>query len=404
MTEIATYKNLVEEYGSPLFIFHPERLRENIATYRQAFEAAWPNVTIAYSTKTNYVPNVLKVAAKEGVVPEAIPGFELDVLDRLGLLDSKTVINGPLKTREELQRVVAADARINVDNMTELEVLNDVAAEAGRTVDIGLRVSGKIGDESWLRYGFDMDNGDALKTAQKITHEFNSLRLTGLHIHLGTNILDTEIYRRAAEKACALASDMLAEKWITLKYLDLGGGFATGCPYLDADPDTWIVPNASEYAEAISAPLRKTFGEARPELIIEPGRALVDEAFELLTTVCRLRGGAHEAIADAGQNIFSSCRFRRHGITHLDQVGRETGKWTVFGPLCMPSDCLGRDVELPELRSGDLLKLDYAGAYSLSQAWQFIRYQPAIVALENDFVTLIRRRESAENLFARDSF
>jgi diaminopimelate decarboxylase len=404
MTEISTYKKLVGEYGSPLFIFYPDRFRANIASYRQAFEAAWPNVTIAYSTKTNYLPRVVKTAAEDGVVLEAIPGFELDVLERLGLLDAKAIINGPLKTKEELQKIVAVGARINVDNITELEVLNEVAGEAGRIVDIGLRVSGQISDDSWLRYGFDIDSGDALMAAKKITAELKHLRLIGLHIHLGTNILDTEIYRSATEKVCSLSVEMQSRQLIELKYLDMGGGFATDCPFLDSDLDNWAVPSAEDYAAAICAPLWNVFGEDGPELIIEPGRALIDDTFELLTTVSRLRGSSLEAIADAGQNIFSSCRFRRHNISHLSPRGREIGNWTVFGPLCMPSDCLGRDVELPELQPGDLLKLDYAGAYSLSQAWQFIRYQPAIIAFENESATLIRRRESAETLFARDVF
>ena len=93
LSQTDVYKNMVAQYGSPLFIFFPDKFRANITAYRQAFDAAWPNTTIAYSTKTNYVPRVVKTAAEEGVVPEAIPGFELDVLERLDLLNSRAVIN-----------------------------------------------------------------------------------------------------------------------------------------------------------------------------------------------------------------------------------------------------------------------------------------------------------------------
>jgi diaminopimelate decarboxylase len=396
-SEDAEIRSLVAEFGSPLFLFYPARLKRNIETYRTAFESAYPNVTLSYSTKTNYVPEVVRKASDYGVAPEAIPGMELDILEKLGLLGDRAVINGPLKTKSELERIVSAGARINVDNWTELEVLQDVAAQQGRTVKIGIRVCGRIDDETWLRFGFNVDSGLARKAAEAISSDFPNLQLSGLHIHLGTNLLDAGIYARAAEMLCQFARDLVSDGMMSLEYLDLGGGFATDCPFLDAAPDEWQVPTAQEYADAIAPRLLEAFPDDPPELIIEPGRALVDDTIDLVTTVQRMRGEQNEVIVDAGQNIFSSCRYRRHPVSYVGD-GNETGeRWTLFGPLCMQSDCIGRNVPLPALAPGDLIKIGFAGAYSLSQSWQFIRYHPAIVMVENGAPKVIRTAQNADN-------
>jgi diaminopimelate decarboxylase len=392
-------RDLAAEHGSPLFIFYPDRFRQNVETYRGAFESAYPNVTLAYSTKTNYVPEVVRVAIDCGVVPEAIPGMELDILQGLGALNSDAIINGPLKTREELERIVSAGARINVDNWTELEVLNAIALNLDRTVDIGIRVCGSVDDATWLRFGFDHDSGLARKAAVAISEEFGGLRLVGLHIHLGTNLLDEGIYEKAAQLLCGFSGSLVSDGLMKLQYLDLGGGFATDCPFLDSSPGAWHVPSAEEYAQAIAKPLLEAFPGDQPELIVEPGRALVDDTFDMLTTVRRMRGGSNEVIVDAGQNVFSSCRYRKHPVSVVGAATNANAQsWTLFGPLCMQSDCIGRDIVLPTLEPGTLLKVGYAGAYSLSQSWRFIRYPPAVISLENGAVHVLRHAENAESI------
>lgn len=387
----------MQQYGSPLFLFYPARLKRNIETYREAFEDSYPNVTLCYSTKTNYVPAIVRKVSDYGVAPEAIPGMELDILEKLSLLGERAVINGPLKTRSELERIVSAGARINVDNWTELEVLQDVAAQQRRVVRIGIRVCGRIDDETWLRFGFNVDSGLARRAAEAIATDFPNLQLSGLHIHLGTNLLEAGIYARAAEMLCDFAQNLAADGLIDLEYLDLGGGFATDCPFLDAAPEEWQVPSAKEYADAIASKLLEAYPDDPPELLIEPGRALVDDTFDLIATVQRMRGEQNEVIVDAGQNIFSSCRYRRHPVSYVGDGGEASERWTLFGPLCMQSDCIGRNVPLPSLAPGDLIKIGYAGAYSLSQSWQFIRYQPAIVMIEDGVPKLVRAAQNADN-------
>src|SRR5262249_4698350 len=141
---------LTRAHGSPLFLFSPEVFRNNADRLRDALRRRHPRTVVAYSVKTNHLPYVVRTAVEHGVVPEIISGLELDFLERMGGMTPETVVNGPLETDDELVRIVRHGCRVNVDNLTELEVLERVAAAAGRTVRIGLRVTAEIGQVPWL--------------------------------------------------------------------------------------------------------------------------------------------------------------------------------------------------------------------------------------------------------------
>jgi diaminopimelate decarboxylase len=401
---LATYpefdaRNLVARYGSPLLVFFPEVLAANVRRLKEALAGRHANHILCYSVKTNYLPYVVRRVAELGVVPEIVSGLELELAERLGLLNADVVVNGPLKTEAELRRIIACRCRINVDNPTELEIIEGLGRAAGRRVDVGLRVASEIGETSWERFGFPA--GRIVATARLIRDTMPHIRLVGLHIHGGTNIVDLTYYGKASRLLCDLAVQLRGAGLAEVTYLDLGGGYATDCPF--KDHDDLKVPSAIEYVDAIAGPLHDTFGAAGPTLIVEPGRYLIDDAFVLLTTVERLRDEASpQVILDAGINVFPSAMFRRHRVACMTPRLSPPIATTLFGPLCMGSDCLGENVLLPAVQPGDILAVDYAGAYSVSQSWTFIRFQPAVVALEGTTHELVRRRQSIDDFLARD--
>jgi diaminopimelate decarboxylase len=393
-------EELVRSYGSPLFVFFPEILKQNIRRLQAALQDRYLNHVLAYSVKTNHLPYVVRRAVEFGTVPEIIPGLELGLVERLRLIDRNTIVNGPLKTEDELRRIVAHRCRLNVDNQTELKLLEKIAIDGGNNIDIGIRVASEFGNAPWTRFGFFAT--EITEIAQRMRVDMPHLRLVGLHIHGGTNITESSYYRQASALLCDIAKQLEKEGLLDLSYLDLGGGFATECAF--KDQDEWNVPSAEEYVNAMVGPILDSFGEAVPTLIVEPGRYLIDNAVVLLTTVERLRGGErHEAIVDAGINIFPSARFRRHRVACLTQNSPPSETYSLFGPLCMRSDCLAERVQLPALEPGDILALDYAGAYSISQSWNFIRLQPAVVAFEGGAFVLVRRAETIDDFLVRDS-
>jgi diaminopimelate decarboxylase len=391
--------SLISRYGSPLFVFFPEVLAANVRRLKDALAERYANHFIHYSVKTNYLPYVVRRIAELGVLPEIISGLELELADRLDLLDSRAIVNGPLKTEAELRRIIERGCRINVDNPTELDVIEMIGCATGRRIDIGLRVASEIGEISWERFGFRAAR--IVEVARLIRSHMPHIRLTGLHIHGGTNILDLEYYRTASRLLCDLTMQLRAQELAEIEYLDLGGGFATDCPF--KDHEVWRTPSAAEYADALVGPLLDTFGAAGPSLIVEPGRYLIDDAFVLLTSVERVRDEeSREIILDAGINVFPSAKFRRHRVACVTPRLSPLVETTLFGPLCMGSDCLGKSVPLPAVQPGDILAFDHAGAYSLSQSWTFIRLHPAVVAVEGITHELVRRRQSIEDFLARD--
>lgn len=391
---------LTHRFGTPLFLFFPDVFRRNAEQLRQPLKSLYPAYLLAYSVKTNHLAFVVKRAIDHGLALEIISGLELALLERFGFLNANTVVNGPTKTESELARALSHGCKINVDNLTELGTLERLAARIGRTVGIGLRVRGEVGDLRPSRFGFSAQNGEADAVAERISRSMPHLRVQGLHLHGRTDITDTCTYAMMSALVADLAHRLAQRGLIALEYLDLGGGFATGCPVNGRAE--WVVPTAADYVSAIAAPILSRF-ECPPTLVLEPGRYFIDDAFLLLTRVEGFQGtDEQQLVVDAGINILPHARFRQHRFLNLTRpTGLET-EYSVFGPLCLEADCLSRGTPIAEVQPGDLLCVDYAGAYSFSQSWTFIRLQPAVVAVEEGGWFPVRRRETIDDFLARD--
>lgn len=392
----------IRAHGSPLFVVDAELLRRTFEEFRNAFAAEYPRSTIAYSVKTNYLPALCRRLFEMGAAPEVIAGLELDLVQKLGFLGATCVVNGPLKTDEELDLALGAGARVNVDNFAELERVARIAAKHNAPARVGLRV--RPAGENWKRFGFDEEGGKLLDAAARI-HAAPQLKLVGLHCHLGTGIIDLERYRAASTRLGRVAEEMIGRGLLDLEYLDLGGGFATAGARLNHFTEAqWQVPSAREYAKAVIEPLLSLLTRTGAELLVEPGRALVDDAVQMLTTVVSVEDG--RIIVDAGKNLLPSVTARVHEIRRVgpSSADAQACSYDLFGPLCMGSDCLGRSVSLPQMTEGDVLAVNAAGAYSLSQSLHFIRYQPAWIVIGDGPVRVARQRESFDALFRLDDF
>jgi diaminopimelate decarboxylase len=189
---------------------------------------------------------------------------------------------------------------------------------------------------------------------------------------------------------------------ITLKYWDLGGGFASRNTLLWAYlPGEQTCPTFDQYAQAICPILMNGPFQPNqlPKLFIEPGRALVDEPFSLITTVVaekRLPSGARAVVLDAGTNLLSSARWYRYGLQTAQDAGTMLENSVVYGGLCMNIDVINESVSLPPVNRGDLLVIPYVGAYNLSQSLQFIFLRPAVVAIDNGNLHVIKKAETRQ--------
>lgn len=401
--ESVSVSKLLSEYGSPLFVLSEKQIRRNISNASRIFKTRYPNVQFAWSYKTNYLNAVCKIFHSEGSWAEVVSGFEYDKAVNNGVPGDKIIFNGPDKTDEQLVTAAKNNSLIHIDHYDELYSLMRLSEEHQLNPQVAIRINMDTGIyPKWDRFGFNFENGQAWNAITRILHS-DRLKLVGLHCHIGTFMLTTSAYQIAARNLCELAWSIKERFGHTVKYLDLGGGFPSTNTLKGAYlPGTDTVPSIDQYADAITDVILG-YGfkpEEMPQLILETGRALVDDAGYLLGTVLaskRLSDGRRATVLDFGLNSLFTSLWYDHKISPVKSSGSQTEEMVLYGPLCMNIDVVRESVVMPLLEKGDQVVVHKVGAYNMTQWMQFITLRPNIVLIDqNNDVHLIRKAETRE--------
>jgi len=394
---------LIETYGSPVFVLSERTIRNTYQNALRAFNTRYPKVQFAWSYKTNYLNAVCNIFHQEGSWGEVVSGFEYRKALGNGVPGNKIIFNGPEKTTAELELAIKNDSLIHIDHFDELYQLIDVSDRMNKKPRVAIRVNMDTGIYPiWDRFGFNYENGTAWSALTKIVSS-GKLNLVGLHCHIGTYMMVTSAYTIAVNKLCDLAWNCKTQLNTTIQYLDLGGGFPTANDlrgsYLPAK-DT--IPSVDEFAEAITGALLN-YGfktDELPLLILETGRALIDEAGYLLGTVLankRLSDGRRATIMDFGVNILFTSFWYEHKISPAQDFTQHTEDTVLYGPLCMNIDVVRSAITLPLLNRGDQVVVHRVGAYNMTQWMQFIQMRPNVVLIDDKGQHhLIRQAETLE--------
>jgi diaminopimelate decarboxylase len=418
-------QRLVEEFGSPLFVFSEHDIRAKARRAKEAFASRYKKVSFGWSYKTNYLNAVCQIFHSEGWLAEVVSDFEYEKARKLGIAGSEIIYNGPHKTRESLVRALNEGALVQIDNWDELILVESLVEKVKKPVPVGIRVWLDAGIRPiWSKFGFALANGEAAHAAARVVKN-PKLSLHTLHTHIGTYILAPDAYHVATQKLAALREQIYLESDHVVPCLNLGGGFPSnsllhGMPR----PADHVIRPVEEYAEAITSVLNKLPDKKRPLLRLELGRHLVDEAGYLLTRVVALKGrdrpmpatadlSARTAkewlllqedskrglVVDAGINLLYTAAWFEIGVWPSRLVNTQTTPTRLYGDLCMAIDVIRETVDLPMLDVGDVLTLHPVGAYNLTQSMQFIDYRPAVVLIgEDGKPELIRRRERLDDI------
>ena len=398
-------ESMVQQYGSPLYVYSEKQIRQKYREAYRAFTTRYPKVQFAWSYKTNYLGAICNVFHQEGSWAEVVSGFEYDKARKLGVDGSKIIFNGPDKTNEDLEKAITNDSPIHIDHLDELYMISELAEKMEKRPQVAIRVNMDTGIyPMWDRFGFNYENGQAWDALNKIMHS-GKMDLIGLHTHIGTFMLSTNAYSIAAQKLANLAYSLKQKFNHNVKYIDMGGGFSTGNTlrgsYLPGDD---IAPSIDDFAEAITSALLNAHftTEELPVLVIESGRALIDEAGYMIGTVLankRLSSGQRATITDIGVNLLFTSFWYEHKVSPAQEVTQFTEPAKMYGPLCMNIDILRDNIELPLLNKGDKFVVHHAGAYNNTQWLQFITYRPNVIMIdENGRENLIREKETLETL------
>lgn len=398
-------EKIMEEYGSPVFVLSEKTIRDTFSDAKQAFETRYPKVQFAWSYKTNYLDTVCSIFHDEGAWAEVVSAFEFEKALSLGVSGSNILFNGPEKSDDDLKLAINHNACIHIDHFDELYSLIKITRDLDKKARVAIRVNLDAGIYPiWDRFGFNYENGEAWNAINRIMLAEN-LDLIGLHTHIGTYIMSANAYGVAASKLANLymAINRKFDHW--LKYIDLGGGFASKNTLKGAYmPGSETCPSFDEYAEAISNALISSEipHENLPVLFLETGRALIDDAGYMLTTVLankRATNGRRNMVIDAGVNLLFTTFWYNLGVFPSRQLSSHVEESTIYGPLCMNIDVIRDAINFPQVQPGEKLVIERVGAYNMTQWMQFITYRPNVVLIDQDGkLQLIRKKEELSSL------
>ncbi|MFW5705571.1 MAG: diaminopimelate decarboxylase [Bacteroidota bacterium] len=398
-------KDLIENHGSPLFVISEKTIRDVYKKAKKAFSMRYPRVQFSWSYKTNYLDAVCNIYHQEGSWAEVVSGFEYDKAIKNGVNGKKIIFNGPDKTREDLQKAINNDSLIHIDHLDELYTIIEICENTDKKPRVAIRVNMDTGVyPMWDRFGFNYENGQAWDALNKIMAS-GKMELMGLHCHIGTFMLSAKAYGIAARKLADLAVGIRKKYDHRIKYIDMGGGFPSRNTLKGAYmPGHDTNPTFEDFAEEISSALLQADfpPDDLPLLILETGRALIDEAGFLLGTVIsnkRSAAGKRTTIIDIGVNILFTSFWYDHKISPAQEFTQFTEVTTLYGPLCMNIDVIRDNATLPLLNKGDHFVIHEVGAYNMTQWMQFITLRPKVVLIDTQGkVHVIRDGETMESL------
>jgi len=416
------------EVGTPAYVYSKATLQMHYDRLAAAFAPLDP--LICFSVKCCGNLGVLKALVERGAGLDVVSGGELYRARLAGVPASKIVFAGVGKTDAEIRQALGARVPgsqealpnepiglFNIESEPEFEVVASAARAMGVQARALLRVNPDVaaGGHAYIstgkkesKFGVSVEHAEQLFA--KFGHE-KHLRLTGVHVHIGSSINEPGPFVAALERVLALI-DRLAVKGVRIETLDLGGGFG-------ADYHTGDAPPASEFAAALVPMLQKRVA-AGLKIVMEPGRTIAASAGVLLTRVLyvKLAGTKKFIVCDAGMNtlirpaLYNSFHFiwpvsvspqhepPRRG-EKLDLPGLDSAD--VVGPVCETGDFLAKDRPLPPVARGDLLAVFTAGAYGMTMASQYnAQPRPCEVMVDGERATVIRERETIEDLVAHE--
>ena len=405
---------LADEYGTPVYVLDETTLRARCRSFIGEFRKLYPATGVCYACKAYINPALAKLFHEEGMGFDVVSGGELALLLSAEVPMDEVYFHGNNKTPQELSE--ALDNSIGwvvIDSFYELELLDQLAEQAGKTQNILIRVSPGVDPHTHVhtttgvldsKFGFSIQTGHAAE-AVRMGLAAKNLNLLGLHFHLGSPIFELEPYRVATDLVLRFAAE-LREDGLELQRFSPGGGFAIS--YLqDQEP-----PPISAYAETIVSTMTATcqeLGMEPPSLVIEPGRAIIGPAGVAIYRIGAIKDvpGVRKFVSvdgGMGDNIRPALYQAEYEVVAANKANREPAeKVTIAGKYCESGDLLASDIMLPVLESGDLIAIPATGAYCPSMASNYnLNPRPPMVLVKDGRSRLIRRRESYQDLMYCD--
>jgi len=397
-------ERLAEQYGTPLYLYDAATIHQQVNTLQSLLKQAYPGQSlVAYAAKAYFSEGISRKLAAMGLGIDVVSLGELELALRGGFAPGVLHLHGNNKSEEELAAALEIHAQaIVVDSLDELRLLESLAARRGKNkARIWLRVTPTVQGHTHAhidtsgansKFGLHIENGQAAE-AIRYARASAWLDLVGLHMHLGSQFFEPEIYSEAVHQLYQLAQ---SENFQPQEFSP-GGGW--GVRYTPADPQDAYAPWLEAVCESVIAECAR-LGWPLPRLILEPGRSLVARAGVAVyrvgaqkTTPSGLRIVAVDGgLADNPRHALYQARYTALAVKQANATNVSQAR--LVGKFCESGDVLIPAVDLPQVERGDLIAVPVAGAYQLSMTSNYnLAPRPAVLWLDENGVELLQKRE-----------
>jgi len=408
---------IAAEYGTPVVVIDEDDFRSRCRDMAAAFLAP---ENVHYASKAFLTRRVARWVDEEGLALDVASENELRIALAADFPPERITVHGNNKSDEFLRLCVESKVgHVVIDSHQELAQLEAVAKQAGVKQDVFVRVKPGVDAHTHefiatshedQKFGISLATGDALSAAAAaITSDWSEL--TGLHCHVGSQVFDAEGFKLAAERVLGLYAEIWKTQGVALGYLDLGGGY--GIAYMPGESPLDVNAVARDLLTAVQE-VADELGIAAPTVVVEPGRAIagpsavtvytagvikdVDTSYTTSRRYVAVDGGMSDNIRPS---LYGALYDARVVNRFTDGAPTDT---RLVGSHCESGDVLVEEASWPDdIAPGDLIALAATGAYCYSMASNYNAFgRPAVVSVRGGEVTPMVRRETVEDLIARE--
>lgn len=395
-------KQLQSEYGEAFYLLDSAQFRKNYIELKAAFNDIYPNWNIAYSYKTNYTPKLCKVVKELGGYAEVVSEMELEIAKRVGCKMDRVIWNGPIKNVPIMEQFLLDGGTINIDCKEELEQVKDIHnRHADKHIKVGIRCNYDVNDDVVSRFGFDIDGEDFME-AVKFATTTNNVKFINFQCHFAKRQIT---YWPARAKGMV---DLIDRLGIIPERIDIGGGlFGKMADSLKAQFSCEI-PDYEAYAKAAAQVFADYFKnkDVKPELLIEPGSAVVGDCMKFVGTVKTIKNVRGKWMAHV---LGSQKNISMIGINPPIEVIAMGGEQKDYKDLdfvgftCIEGDVLYHNYT-GKLAHQDVIVISNCGSYSLVMKPPFILPNFPVLDISEGKTEVIKRAENFNDLFHTFAF
>lgn len=395
-------EQLRKEYGDAFYLLDSEQYRSNFIELCDTFRKIYSNFNIAYSYKTNYTPRLCKIVNELGGYAEVVSEMELEIALRVGVKPNRIIWNGPIKNPKKLEEFIVAGGTDNIDSVEELEVVKDIAERhPNKTLNLGIRCNYEVNDGVVSRFGFDVES-EGFKNVLAFVTSTPNVHFINFQCHFAKRQIE---YWPARAKGMVELIDRLG---IIPERIDIGGGlFGKMADSLKAQ-FTNEIPDYQAYAEAAARVFAEYFADkdVKPELLIEPGSAVVGDCMKFVGTVKtikNIRGKWFATILGSQKNISMTGINPPMEVIAMGGEQKEYENMDMVGFTCIEGDVLYHNYN-GKLAHEDAIVIGNCGSYSLVMKPPFILPNFPVLDICGEKTEVIKRGEVFDDLFHTFNF